>query len=477
MRQLNRPWSGLSPNGCICLIFIILGALTMPDQKFLMTVEAVRRLLRRHATANIRKIFSKLHPADIARLLLGFPLAEQRSLFNIVDDLKLAAQILRESDAQTAEGIVSNLEVKRIAQIVQEMDSDDATDFIGRLDPDLAEEVLQAMHGEDSAEVEQLLLYPPESAGGIMTTSVLALSEEFTAAEAVAEVRRASEVEMVFYTYVVDDKDHLLGVTSLREIILAEPTAALKSFMNPNVLSVTATTDQEEVAKLVRRYNLLAVPVVDDENKLMGIVTVDDVVDVIYDEATEDMLLMAGGSKGGLETRSVMGIVRARLPWLLVSCVGGLAAIQIISHYQMTLNRLVALAAFIPIIMGMGGNVGTQSASIVIRGIALGRIDKKAIGIVVLREVRIGLVLGILYGVLVGVLAKLKYASVPMLGLTVGGAIMGAMTISAFVATLVPLALDRLNIDPAVATGPFITSSLDILGVIIYFNLANLLMF
>ncbi|MFQ5893712.1 MAG: magnesium transporter [Nitrospinota bacterium] len=449
----------------------------MLDQKFLMTVETVRRLLHRHATVHIRKIFSKLHPADIARLLRRFPHADQQSLFNLVDDFKLAAQILRESDAQSVQEIVSHLEVKRIAQIVQAMDPDDAADFIGRLAPETAEEILQAMHRDDSAEVEQLLLYPSESAGGIMTTSVLALPEELTAGEAVAEVRRASEVEMVFYIYVVDDKGHLLGVTSLREIILAEPTAALKAFMNPNVLSVTATTDQEEVAKLVRRYNLLAIPVVDDENKLLGMVTVDDVVDVIYEEATEDMFLMAGSPRGEMETRSVLGVVKARLPWLLVSCIGGLAAIQIIGYFQGTLNRLIALAAFIPIIMGMGGNVGTQSASIVIRGLALGQIDKKAIGMTVLREVRIGLAMGLLYGMLVGALAKLQYASVPMLGLTVGGAIMGAMTVSALVASLIPLLLDRLNIDPAVATGPFITSSLDILGVIIYFNLANLLMF
>lgn len=449
----------------------------MLDQKFLMTVETVRKLLHRHATAHIQNIFSKLHPADIARLLRGFPLPDQQSLFNLVGDVKLAAQVLRESDPKTVEEIVSPLDVKRIAQIVQAMDSDDAADFVGRMDSDLAEEVLQSMHRDESAEVEQLLLYPSESAGGIMTTSVLAFPEEMTAAEAVDEVRRASEVEMVFYIYVVDDKGHLLGVTSLREIILAQPTAAIKSFMNQNVLSVSASTDQEEVAKLVRRYNLLAVPVVDDENKLLGMATVDDVIDVIYEEATEDMLLMAGGSREGMETESLFGVVRARLPWLLVSCIGGVAAIQIISHFQGTLDRLVALAAFIPIIMGMGGNVGTQSAAIVIRGLALGRIDKKAIGMVVLREVRIGLVLGFIYGVLVGALAKLKYASVPMLGFTVGGAIFVAMTVSALVASLVPLVLERLNIDPAVATGPFITSSLDILGVIIYFNLANLLIF
>ncbi|MFQ6671863.1 MAG: magnesium transporter [Candidatus Tectimicrobiota bacterium] len=449
----------------------------MLDQKFLMTVETVRRLLHRHATVHIQKIFSKLHPADIARLLRRFPHADQQSLFNLVDDFKLAAQILRESDAQSVQEIVSHLEVKRIAQIVQAMDPDDAADFIGRLAPETAEEILQAMHRDDSAEVEQLLLYPSESAGGIMTTNVLALSEELTAGEAIAEVRRASEVEMVFYIYVVDEKGHLLGVTSLREIILAEPTAPLKSFMNPNVLSVTATTDQEEVAKLVRRYNLLAIPVVDEENKLLGMVTVDDVVDVIYEEATEDMLLMAGGPGEDLGTSSISTLVRKRAPWLLVSCVGGIVALQIISHYQASLNKLIALAAFIPIVMGMGGNVGGQSASIIIAGLAVGRIERKAVWQVIFREVRVGFILGFVYGAVVGVVANLQYAAAPLLGLTVGLSITGAMTLAATLASFIPLILSRLNIDPAFATAPFIQISMDIIGITIYFNLANFLMF
>lgn len=449
----------------------------MRDQKHIMTVETVRKLLRRHAKTHILNIFNKLHPADLAHLLTEFPLSEQQALFNMIPEDRLAAQILTESDPQDSLEIVSHLDAKRIAQIVQSMDSDDAADFIGRLPEEKAEEILQAMRRDESAEVEHLLLYPPESAGGIMTTNVLALPEDLTANDAIAEVRRASEVEMIFYAYVVDSKGHLLGVISLRDLLLAEPNRLIKEIMNPNVLSASATADQEEVAKLVRHYNLLAMPVVDVENKLLGMVTVDDVIDVIYDEATEDMLLLAGGSPEEMESRSIIQVVKNRVPWLLVSCMGGLAAIQIIGYFQASLSKLVALAAFIPIIMGMGGNVGTQSAAIVIRGLALGRIDKKAIWMVVFREVRIGLVLGVIYGTLVGVLAKLQYATPQMLGLTVGGAIMGAMTVSALVASLIPLILVRLNVDPAVATGPFITSSLDILGVIIYFNLANLLIF
>jgi len=441
-----------------------------------MTVETVRRLLRRHATANIQKIFSKLHPADIAHLLRGFPLAEQQSLFNIVDDLKLAAQILKECDSQTADGVVSKLEIKRIAQIVQAMDSHDAADFIGRLDPDVAEEVLQAMHRDDSAEVEHLLLYPPDTAGGIMTTSVLALHEGLTAEEAIAEVRKASEVEMVFYTYVVDDKNHLVGVISLRELLLAEPTVPLKIVMNHDVTSINATTDQEEVAKLVRRYDLLAMPVVDNENKLLGMVTVDDVIDVIYEEATEDFLRMAGSPREDLGTSSIVTMVRKRAPWLLVSCIGGLLALQIITYFQASLNKFVALAAFIPIVMGMGGNVGGQSASIVIAGLAVGRIDRKALGWVIMREVGVGFVLGFAYGAIVGLVANYQYSTVPMLGLTVGLSITGAMTLAATIATVIPLILNRFNIDPAYATAPFIQISMDILGIAIYFNLATLLL-
>jgi magnesium transporter len=442
-----------------------------------MTLETVRRLLRRHAKTHILNIFNKLHPADIAHLLAEFPLSEQQSLFDMIPDDRLAARILTESEPQDSLEIVSHLEVKRIAQIVQSMDSDDAADFIGTLPEEKAEEVLQAMRRDESAEVEHLLLYPPESAGGIMTTNVLAIREDLTIEEVIAEVRRASEVEMVFYTYVVDDKNHLLGVISLRELLLAEPDKLLREIMNPNVFSVNANADQEEVAKRVRRYDLLAMPVVDSENKLLGMVTVDDIIDVIYDEATEDFLRMAGSPGEDLGSRSIVTMVRKRAPWLLVSCIGGLVALQIISYFQASLNKLIALAAFIPIVMGMGGNVGGQSASIVIAGIATGRIDSKALWWVIFREVRVGFVLGFAYGTIVGIFANFQYAAIPLLGLTVGLSITGVMTIAATIAAFLPLILNRLNIDPAFATSPFIQVSMDIMGIAIYFNLANLLIF
>lgn len=449
----------------------------MRDQKHLMTVETVRKLLRRHAKAHIQNIFNKLHPADIAHLLREFPLPEQQELFNIIEDKRLAAETLVESDAQASIELVSHLDIKRIAQIVQAMDNDDAADFIGRLPQEKADEILQAMHRADSAEVEHLLLYPSDTAGGIMTTNFLAIPEDLTTEEAIAHVRRASEVEMVFYTYVVDDKGHLLGVISLRELLLAEPHTALKNVMNPNVFSINATADQEEVAKLVRRYNLLAMPVVDNENKLLGMVTVDDVIDVIYEEAAEDILLMAGGPGQDLGSYSITTMVRKRAPWLLVSCLGGLVAFQIINYFQSSLNQLVALAAFIPIVMGMGGNVGGQTASIVIAGLAGGRIDRKALWWVIFREIRVGFVLGFVYGTLVGFVADFKYTTSPMLGLTVGLSILGAMTLAASIAAFIPLVLNRFNIDPAFATSPFIQISMDILGISIFFNLANLLIF
>lgn len=449
----------------------------MRDQKHLMTVETVRKLLRRHGDAHIQNIYTKLHPADIAHLLTEFPLSEQQRLFDLIEDHRQAAEILVESEAQASMEIVSHLDVKRLAQVVQAMEHDDATDFISHLPKERAEEVLQAMSRADSAEVEQLLLYAPDTAGGIMTTKFLALFEDLTCEEAIAQVRRASEVEMVFYTYVVDDKSHLLGVISLRELLLASPETRLKQIMNPQVVSIQATADQEDVAILVKRYNLLAMPVVDNENKLLGMVTVDDVIDVIYEEAAEDFLRMAGSPGEDIATGSIVTMVRKRAPWLLVSCVGGLVALQIINYFQSSLNKLVALAAFIPIVMGMGGNVGGQSASLVIAGLAGGRIDKKALGMVIFREVRVGFIMGLVYGTIVGIVADFQYAAIPTLGLTVGLSIALVMTIAATIAAVIPLVLNHFNIDPAFATSPFIQISMDILGIAIYFNLANLLIF
>jgi magnesium transporter len=277
---------------------------------------------------------------------------------------------------------------------------------------------------------------------------------------------------MVFYVYAKDEEGRLSGVVSLRQLVTAAGDTPLEKFMTTDVLSVQTHMDQEEVAKLVARYDILAVPVVDDNNRLMGIVTVDDVIDIFREEATEDILKMAGVGEEFVETKSIFKSTRIRLPWLFASCLGGIFAFYVIGRFEESLTRLTYLAAFIPVIMGMGGNIGTQSSTIVVRGLATGRLNIRDIWAVVGKEMAVGFILGLVYGLLIGSVAQLQYNTL-MLALAVCLAVLCSMSVAALVGSLVPMLLARINIDPAVATGPFVTTAIDIISVYFYFTIAT----
>jgi magnesium transporter len=332
------------------------------------------------------------------------------------------------------------------------------------------------MKKDASEEVEDLLRYENDTAGGIMVPDFIALTEDTTAKEAIEALQKEySDVEMPFYLYVVNDYGRLVGISSLRQLVLVPPETPLKAFMTTDVFSVQTDMDQEEVAKIVARYDILAVPVVDDTNRLVGIVTVDDVIDIFRREATEDILKMAGVGEEFVETKSVLKSTRIRLPWLFASCVGGILAFFIIGKFEGSLAKVAALAAFIPVIMGMGGNIGTQSSTIVVRGIATGRIAIRDFWSVLLKELTIGVILGVIYGLLIGSVAQVRY-STSALAISVGLAVVSSMSISALVGSLVPMAFARIHIDPAVATGPFVTTAIDIVSVTFYFMIATALL-
>jgi len=257
--------------------------------------------------------------------------------------------------------------------------------------------------------------------------------------------------------------------------VVVPPGTPLKQFMVTDVFSVKTDMDQEEVAKLVARYDILAVPVVEENNRLVGIVTVDDVIDIIRTEATEDILKMAGVGEEYVETKSILKSTRIRLPWLFASCIGGVVAILIIGRFEGVLKQVAYLAAFIPVIMGMGGNIGTQSSTIVVRGLATGRLNVRDIWDVVVKELCIGLILGVVYGLLIAAVAQVSYNTL-MLAISVGLSLMSSMAIAALVGSFVPMVMARLNIDPAVATGPFVTTAIDIISVFFYFTLATTLL-
>ena len=441
-----------------------------------MLVESIKRLLRRGATTNLRNIVNKTHAADLSIVFRSLPVPHQRHLLDMIRDTEKKGILFSELDEDTFASLSNAMELEDLVEVLEQMPTDDVADLIGRLPDDKSDAILERMKKEGSEEIEGLLRYDDDTAGGIMVTDFIALPQELTAGKAIEKIQTEyHDVEMPFYLYVVDEYGKLVGVISLRQLVVVAPETPLKQFMTKDVFAVGTDVDQEEVANLVERYDILAVPVVDENHRLVGIVTVDDVIDIFRDEATEDILKMAGVGEEFVETQTVFRSTKTRLPWLLASCLGGVVAFFVIGHFEGTLNRFAYLAAFIPVIMGMGGNIGTQSSTIVVRGLATGRINVRDFWRVVSKEFLIGLILGVFYAVLIASVAQFHY-TVLMLALTVGAAVVISMTVAALVGSGVPLLLARLNIDPAVATGPFVTTSIDIISVYCYFILATTLL-
>ena len=438
-------------------------------------LDTLRRLHRRGAVENITKLIRKTHPADLAWVFRSLPPDEQKDIFEIIARTDLVSDFLSELDTSIMVELVSGLSPEFTARIVSRMASDDAADLLEALPEDLAREIRDHMEREEREEVEELLKYDPETAGGIMSPDFMYLDEELTVEEAIKKVqKRSEEKEMVFYLYITHGDWQLAGVLSLRELLLHPMHRKLKNIMNPNVISVTTDTDQEEVAHIVSQYNLLAVPVVDATFKLVGIVTVDDIIDVLREEATEDFLQMAGaGKEQEILLKPLHQKIMLRAPWLFASWVGGVGAMFIINAFQGELQRVLALASFIPIIAGMGGNIATQSSTIIVRGLATGRVNMNQFLQVIGKEFAVGMVLGSVFGLLLGLLAFFKYTSPLYLGLVVGLSVCIVMTMAATVGTLVPMVLKKFNVDAAVATGPFITTTIDVLGVSLYFTIAK----
>ena len=433
------------------------------------------RLLRRNAHTNLVKLIRKTHPADLAVVFRYFSDEEQAQVFSMMVEDGQAMEFLVELDDTLIANLLENESPERIATVIQESSANDQSYILSTLEDEQAQSVIELLKTEEQEEIEELMGYPEDSAGAMMTTNVFTLYQNTVCRDALKSLQDQSEAEMVFYLYITDDDDRLVGVASLRALATTPADTILKDIMVKRVHTVRPETDQEEVAQIVAQYNYLAVPVLDEDDQLLGIVTVDDVVDVIREEATEDFLQMAGAGKDReILLKSSWENARARLPWLFASWIGGIFAASIIGTFEHMLESMIALAAFIPVIIGMGGNIGTQSSTIIVRGIATGRIEIGSELKVLLKEVRVGIILGALYGLLLGAFAKFRFIDAdPMLGIVVGLSIGCSMLIAVAVGTFIPMFLRKVDIDPAIATGPFVTTSIDILGVLFYFVIAE----
>lgn len=450
----------------------------MNERGYLLLQETIERLLRRNAYFHLNKVLKKTHPADIAHLLTLLNERSARSVFEHLPDKEIAANVLSELEPGFRSGFLQELEVNRLVEILSVMADDDAADLLADLPEERRQEILGLLSAEHTEEVSELLAYAEGTAGRIMTSDFLVLPKTLSAQSAIQEVRKAAEKEMVFYLYVTDEEGHLSGVLSLRQLVTAPDYTPLEKIMTEDVVKVNVTTDQEEVARLVSRYNLLAIPVVDHSNLLVGIITVDDVIDVLREEATEDMLKMAGTSGEEISYSSVWKNAKARLPWLFASWIGGIIAMNVIGAFGAGFGNQIAifaiLATFIPVVNGMGGNVGTQSLSIIVRGLATGRVDSKSIGREIFRESKVGLLLGVTYGVLLA-LAGMLFTREIYVGVVAGIAICINMILASVLGTFLPLIAAKFKVDPAVASGPFIATSIDVFGATIFFLIAYLL--
>jgi magnesium transporter len=419
------------------------------------------------------KNLAKMHPADIADHLRNMNHKERIDLFEVLD-YDMAAQILSELDPQSEYQLLRELSTFKISKLIEKMPPDEAADILADLSSEKQKNVLNLMKKEDSKEVQQLLKYDEESAGGLMTTNFLTLKDNLTASRAIEALRQfVKDVQaQIVYVYVIDSNNKFTGVLSVKKLITASPNLRLSELVNHNTVTVDPNLDQEEVARIVSKYNLLAVPVVDKEDNLLGIITVDDVLDVITEEDTEDIYRMAGISHEEIYRKSTLRVVQQRLPWLIATLIGGIIVATLIRNFQATLQQVIALAFFIPVITGMGGNIGIQSSTITVRGLATGNIDLNHIRGVIYKEIRQALIMGVVCGLVVGVVAYL-FDSNPVLGLVLMVAMFVAILVAALIGVLVPLLFEKINIDPAIASGPFITTANDITGVLIYFLMAN----
>jgi magnesium transporter len=443
-------------------------------------VEAMRRLARRGAISSLRRTVDKSRPEDIADAVSHLTPAEQRLVFSQVEDAETAAAVLVELDESDFLRLVADIDFEYLIAILDHMEVDDEADVIALLPEDIKARVLLAIETQDKAHIEEILAWPEDSAGGIMQPLAFRCHEDTTCREAINALHeQTDDLEMVFYLYVDNSNGQLVGVTSLRALLTHPPSTALSKFMTTEVITVTPETDQEDVARLVSRYDMLAIPVVDQARRLLGIVTIDDVVDVIKEEAAEDMLLMAGVADeeqqlGG----SIWAAARQRALWLFLTLAGGIAMAGIIGVYEADLASLPVLAGFIPVMMGMGGNVGIQAATIGVRNIATGHASMTGARSMLWREARIGLLMGLAFAVLLGIYA---YFTAPtgqevVFATAISLSILATVTVAASFGMLVPITLERVGVDPAVATGPFVTTGIDIVAILIYFSTSKALL-
>lgn len=438
----------------------------------------VKSLIDNNKILELRELLEEYHIIDIFDIMEYLEEDMKVKLFEVLP-IDMSASILEECDVEFFKTILSKIDIEHRKNILELMSLDDMADILSQLEEDEREGVMELLSQEDADDVKELLIYEEESAGGIMTTGYIEVNKDMTAKDAIEHMREnAKEAETIYYIYVVDNQERLVGVISLRELITARDSNIVADLMSENIISVYVDEDREEAVRLVSKYNLVAIPVIDRQKRLKGIITVDDIIDVMEEEATEDMYKFAGSSEHEVELiekinptpkEQIFSSVRARITWLIITLLGGLISTAIISNLDIIMNTTYApLIFFIPVVIGMGGNIGTQSSALTVMTLYNKDLDYKN----VLKEGVVGFITGILCSVIIAIAAFIFIKDIGVV-LVVSLSLFINMIVGAMIGAFMPVLLKRLDVDPSIISAPLISTILDITGVTVYFVITS----
>ena len=437
-------------------------------------IQDIEDIVRSRSEFLLLNILQDLYPADVAHIINRLEVEETNFVFNLLPS-EVGSEVLLELDETHREQLLKTLPQLKLTELVDKMDSDDAADIVGELSEEKAEEVLETMGVEDSSHVEELLRYDASTAGGIMAKEVAIVHKKDTIKKAIREVRRmAKEHKNIYAVYVVDDDGVLVGSVPLQELLLYAPNKRIQKLMTTEIVSVTTDVDQEQVAQVFKKHDIVSLPVTDKAGKLLGRITVDDIVDVLEEEHEEDVARMVGSDAEELERRSPMQVALLRLPWVVLTLALELVAAFVVHRFDETLSRVILLASFMPIISALSGNTGLQSAAMIVRGLATGHVDVKRWWNPVFRQFQTTLIIGGVCGFLLALVAGYWHGS-SVFGFVVGISMFLSINISGFVGTVTPMLSKSAGFDPALTAGPFETAFQDVVGITIFLSIATLL--
>jgi magnesium transporter len=440
-----------------------------------ISLDQILEMLENNETEQLRSQLNQMRPEDIGYFINQLPSDDQRIVFSLLET-EIASEVLPDLHDEARDEILENIRQKRLVEIMDEMDSDEAADIAAELDEDQLKDVLEKIDKEDSDEIKQLLIYDEDTAGGLMQKEIISVQEKMKRDEIIEYIRENyEEVENFHYIFVTDENEKLLGILEVTKLLLAKKNRSARELMDEDVISVPVNLDQEQVAHMFRKYDLYILPVVDLNNKLLGRITVDDIIDVIDEEASEDAYKMVGLESEDKVFTKPINSVKKRLPWLTLNLFTAFLVSSVVGLFEATIAKLSILAVLMPIVAGLGGNSGTQTLTVIIRGIALGELTIRNTKKAIFKEISVGLINGIVIGSAALLAAYLLKGDI-MLGVVLGAAMICNMFIAGLIGSLIPVVLKSLKIDPALASSIIITMLTDMGGFASFLGLASILL-